>query len=111
MKIVNLQDVLSVKPAHGNYLKKVMIDNGEIPHIFAFAQVTLAPGVKTEPHGHDGRYEIFLVEQGKAKLIYNGKDEYVAEKGACIITDPSETHEVSNPFDEDLVMTYFQVEV
>lgn len=111
MKIVRLTDLPKEKPLHGDFTKQVMIKDGELPYIYAFAQVTLQQGQIAAEHVHDGMYEVFLVEQGKVKLVFNGKKKYIAEKGSCIITEPHETHEVSNPFPETLVLTYFQSKV
>ncbi len=111
MKIVKLSDLPQVKASHGDFFKKVMIHDNEIPHVFALAQVSLLPGQVAPDHGHNGMFEVYLIEQGKVKLVVDGEKEYIAEKGACIITEPQETHEVSNPFDETLVITYFQLKV
>lgn len=111
MKIVTLSELPIEKPLHGDFTKQVMIKDGELPHIYAFAQVTLQQGQIASEHGHDGMYEVFLVEQGKVKLVFDGEKEFIAEKGSCIVTEPHETHEVSNPFPEPLILTYFQSRV
>lgn len=111
MKIIKLYDLQKKKPLHGEFTKQVMVGSGEIPHIHEFAQVTLQQGQIAQEHGHEGMYEVFLVEKGKVKLVFDGKDEYIVEKGACIVTEPHETHEVSNPFSEPLILTYFQSKV
>lgn len=111
MKIVHLSELPQIKASHGDFYKKVMIGDNQVPHIFTFAQVTLEPGQIAPNHGHNGMFEIYLVEQGKVKLVVNNKYEYVADKGACIITESHETHEVSNPFNETLVITYFQLKI
>lgn len=109
MKLVKLNEIQDEKATHGNFAKKVMIKEGEISHVFQFAQVTLKEGQLAPNHGHDGMYEIFLVEQGRAKLVFDNKNEYIAERGSYIVTEPNETHEVSNPFPEPLILTYFLV--
>lgn len=111
MKVVKLDDIPEEKPPTNDYAKKVFINNGEIPHLFTFAQATFQPGQKKIEHGHYGRYEVFLVEQGKVKIVFDGKKEIIAEKGSCIVTEPHETHEVSNPFPETLILTYFQTTI
>ena len=111
MKIVSLKNLPKEKPLHGSYSKQVMIQSGEIPNIYSFGQVTLQQGQIAANHWHDGMYEVFLVEQGKVRLVFDEVKEVIAEKGSCITTEPHETHEVSNPFPETLVLTYFQSKV
>jgi mannose-6-phosphate isomerase-like protein (cupin superfamily) len=111
MKIVKLSELQDEKSSHGTFSKKVMIGDGVIPYIYRFAQVVLQSGDVAGRHGHDGMYEVFFVEQGKMKIVFDDKKEHILEKGACIVTEPHETHEVSNPFPEPLVLTYFQSKV
>ena len=111
MKFTKLSGLPKVKASHCDFYKQVMIENEEVPNIFTFAQVTLEPGQVAPNHGHDGMYEIFLIEEGAAQIITNGKQKIVAQKGTCVITEPDETHEVKNPYNEKVVITYFQSKV
>ncbi len=110
MKTVKLNEITPEESSHSGIMKKVLIHKDKLPHIYTFAQVTLKPGQKTEPHSHKGMYEVFLVEKGNIKIFINNR-EYIEEEGSCIITEPNDTHKVSNPFNKPSVITYFQLKI
>lgn len=109
MKIIKTNDLPLENAVHGNYKKQTILKDGEYSHIYTLGKVVLPSGISTADHGHDGRYEAFLVEKGKGAITFNGKDERVVEAGDFIITEANETHKVSNPFEEDLIMVFFEI--
>jgi len=107
MKIVSLADIPEEGVSHDPQLrKKVMIRNGEFPHLRKFAQVRLAPGQVAHAHSHEDEYEVFLVEQGRGAVRCEGS-EYQVTAGCCVVFEPAEIHELSNTGDEELILTYF----
>jgi len=111
MKIVKLQDLPQSVSSHGDFEKKVMIGDGEIPHIHTFTQAILQPGQSAIIHKHQDLYEVFFVKEGKAKVIINKKKEYSIEKDSCFIIEPHEIHEVTNPFKKPLVLLFFRSKI
>jgi len=88
--------------------KKVILRNGDVPHVTQFAQARFPPGKVAEEHSHKDMYEIFFVEKGGGKIKINGTD-YQLKKGSYVVVEPGETHEVTS--DDELILTYFGVRV
>ena len=64
-----------------------------------------APG-----HAHQDMCEVFFVEAGQGNICIDGTD-YALTPGVCVAVEPGEVHEVSNPGQEELVLTYFGLRV
>lgn len=90
--------------------KKVIIGDGEIPHLKKFAQARLAPGQMAREHSHDDFYEIFFIEAGKGAINIEG-NEYLLSEGMCVICEPLEAHEIVNTGSNELIITYFGLKV
>lgn len=111
MKVINLNNLPDTPVSHDpNIKKKLMIGNGQIPHLTNFSQATFKPGQKAEKHKHLDMYEVFLIEQGIANFKVNDQ-EIEAGPGTCVIVEPNDTHEVENSTEENLILTYFGIEV
>jgi len=87
----------------------VLIKNGEFANLNSFGKVIIVPGQYANMHSHNGNYEIFFVLEGRAKIKFGDGTEQVCEKGACIVTEANETHEVTNPYNENLEMLYLSI--
>lgn len=109
MKIVNLQNLPEMPTWHNTARKKVIIKKGEVDHLAQFARAVFKPGEKATEHNHPDMYEIFFVERGKGIIKINGV-VYQLEKDICITVEPGENHEVLNSGNEELVLTYFEIE-
>ena len=109
MKILNSKSIPFEKALHGPYLKQVFIGKNEVPSLGVFGKVVMKPGEMASDHGHDGKSEIYLVEKGKGKLIFNKSVEKEILVGDIVITNADETHELSNPFNGDLELLFLEV--
>lgn len=111
MKISNLGQIVSASVTHNpTILKKVMIEKGEIPRITNFTQSRFPVGQSAPAHSHSDMFEVFLVESGIGVFVIDGI-EYVVSAGSCIRIDLHEMHEIRNTGDEELILTYFGIEV
>ena len=111
MKIVSLKNLPEEQNSHNPQItKKVMIKNGEVPHLTNLTQATFPPGVLANEHTHQDMYEIFFIEKGSANIKINGKS-YKMEIGDCMTVEPGDAHEVSNSGESDLIITYMGVEI
>ncbi|MBE2220003.1 MAG: cupin domain-containing protein [Anaerolineae bacterium] len=111
MKRVTLSELLEEGVSHDPGIKKrVMLRNGELPHITTFAQATFAPGQTVTPHAHADMAEVFFVETGEG-LIWIEGEAYTLAAGVCVTVEAGETHELKNSGDSPLVLTYFGVKI
>jgi quercetin dioxygenase-like cupin family protein len=111
MKMVSLNDLPEEGVSHDpDLMKKIMIRQGQLPHLKSFAQLRMIPGQIAHAHAHEHLYEIFLIETGEGTLDVEGR-QYKVSAGTCVTFEPSEVHEVANTGSEELVLTYFGLEV
>ncbi|MEL6500688.1 MAG: cupin domain-containing protein [Cyanobacteria bacterium J06623_1] len=109
MKITNLQNLPAKQVSHNPEIsKKVMLNQGEIPHLTNFSQATFAPGQVASAHSHQDMSEVFFVSQGQGIMQIDGTD-YELVPGVCIAIEIGETHEVTNTGTDNLVLTYFGI--
>jgi mannose-6-phosphate isomerase-like protein (cupin superfamily) len=109
MKYCSLNTIQFQSVSHDpQIVKKIMIENGEIPKIVGFAQVYIKPGQKVERHVHQDKYEVFLIEDGEGTIKINDK-AYSIKKGDCFRLDPGDFHEIIPSGDIPIVITYFGV--
>jgi len=110
LKIIPLSELPIEGVSHQSEItKKVMIRDGELPHVTGFAQAYLAPGRVATAHSHAGKYEVFLVESGEGTLRI-GDRTYRLTPQICVIVEPPEMHEIASTGTTDLVLTYFGLE-
>lgn len=109
MRLVRLQDLSEIGVSHNPDIKKrVLLQNGVIPHLTTFAQAVFKPGQSVEMHKHDTMFEIFFIQSGKADFVVGGKKVTLME-GHCLTVEPKEMHSQSNPYDQDAVWLYFGI--
>ncbi len=105
MKYISLKDIEEVGVSHNPKIKKkVLIANGQIPHLTQFSRAKLTLGQIADAHIHPDMYEIFNVESGEGVIIINNK-RYELTVGVCVVVEPGEKHGVTNTGKEDLLMT------
>ncbi len=110
MKIVSIQTLPEEGVSHDPELrKKVMIHNGELPHLKSFAQLRMAPGQIAHAHSHAEYYEVFLIQAGEGTVTVDTA-QYHAATGTCVVFEPGEIHELANTGSEELVLSYFSLE-
>lgn len=93
---------------HSAVLKKVIIQNGEIPHLTNFSQAVFKPGDSVPEHVHQDMYEVFLVESGEGQIRINEK-LFDLRPGVCVVVEPKEKHSLACTGAENLVLTYLGI--
>jgi hypothetical protein len=54
-------------------MKRVMISNGEIPHLTGFSAARLEPGQQVPRHSHKTMHEVFFVKDGTGTFDIDGQ--------------------------------------
>ena len=107
MKTIDISKLEDIGVSHDPEIKKrVIIGNGELPHLKSFSQVRFKAGQIAPKHSHKDMYEVFLIEEGEGTISVNIKEQRL-KKGLCVVIEPGEVHEVKNTGKVDLVITYF----
>ncbi|MEL7351900.1 MAG: cupin domain-containing protein [Cyanobacteria bacterium P01_A01_bin.116] len=107
MKFTDLKTLPIEGVSHNAAIKKqVMLRMGDLAHLTNFSQARFQPGQVAEAHAHADMNEVFFVESGTGKIVIDG-EPHVLSPGVCIAVMVGESHEVSNPGTEELVLTYF----
>jgi quercetin dioxygenase-like cupin family protein len=88
--------------------KRVMLDDSAIPGLTNFSQAIFSQGQVAPGHAHADMYEVFFVRRGTGMILVEGT-EYELATGHCMLIEPGEYHEVSNPGAEELELLYFGV--
>lgn len=70
------------------------------------AEQTFPPGGQTIVHAHDQGDEFFYVVSGRGRARL-GNDYEEIGPGDAILVSPGQTHQVANPFDDDLKVIFF----
>ena len=110
MKIISLADLPLERVSHDpQIVKKVIIPNGELPHLKKLSQSYLTSGQIGHAHAHTDMYEVFLIESGEG-TIRIGEREYQLTQGTCVVVEPSEVHGIVNTGSGEMILTYFGLE-
>ena len=111
MKYVDLKQTPISNVSHNPEIKKqVMLNPGDIPNLVYFSQARFKPGHVAAGHSHQDMSEVFFVEQGSGTMTINHRP-YSLSPGVCVAVHPGDTHEVTNTGTEDLLLTYFAVQM
>lgn len=111
MKIISLNQLPIQTVSHNREIKKkTMLKLGDLPHLTNFSQARFAPGQVAFVHAHQDMCEVFFIESGLGIIRINGI-EYRLEPGVCVTVEPQEEHEVINSGTQELVITYFGIQV
>ena len=111
MKITNLQNLPRQTVSHNSEInKKVMLSMGDLPHLTNFSQASFAPGQISAAHSHQDMCEVFFVTAGEG-IIKIGDRNYSLTPGVCVAVEVEEVHEITNTGSEELILTYFGIEV
>ena len=109
MKHISLNTIPEQGVSHNNAIRKrVMLQAGDLPHLSQFAQARFEPGQAAAAHAHADMYEVFFVQSGQGAITVDG-EVHPLTPGVCIAVAPGEIHEVRNPGNEQLVLTYFGI--
>ena len=111
MIIRSLQDLPVQSVSHNpDIRKKVMLRFGDLPNLTNFAQAYIAPGQISPAHSHQDMCEVFFVQSGSG-IIRIDDIEYPLLPGSCYGVEVGEVHEIVNTGTEELVLTYFGLQV
>lgn len=111
MKIIRFEDALWSAVSHNpNIKKRLLLDDGEIPHITTLSQAVFRPGDIADAHAHEDMAEVFMVTSGSGSMRINGR-EYPLHSNVVVVAEPHDTHEIANTGTENLVLTYFGVRI
>jgi len=107
MKRISLDDITEQPVSHNPAIaKRVLIAAGEIPGLTNLSQAVLKHGQRADRHIHQEMYEVFIVRHGSG-VIEVDEVRHPLQRDDCVVIEPGESHEISNPNDEDLVLLYF----
>ena len=70
------------------------------------AEQIFPPGGDTIVHAHDQGDELFYVVSGRGRARLGDRFELIGPRDAILVS-PGLTHQVSNPFDDDLKVVFF----
>ncbi len=90
--------------------KRVLLAQGDLPHLTNFSQARLAPGQVSPGHAHADMAEVFFVEAGAGEIQVDGQT-FALTPGACVAVQPHEWHELRAAPESELVLTYFGLRV
>ncbi|MCB2209782.1 cupin domain-containing protein [bacterium] len=68
----------------------------------SLAEVRLQSGGTSEAHYHKVAEESYLILEGEAQLLVNGREVHLTP-GDAVVIQPPEVHQISNPGDTELV--------
>ena len=109
MKITSLTQISEQSVSHNPAIKKkVMLHEGDLPHLTNFAQAKFAPGQVAAGHFHSDMWEVFFIQSGEGLILIDG-EEYSLVKGSCILVEPGEVHEIVNNGEGELILNYFGI--
>jgi quercetin dioxygenase-like cupin family protein len=109
LRLSKLADLPEQPVSHDpKLIKKVMLNQGDLPHLAYFSQARFAPGQLAAAHSHTDMSEVFLVETGEGVIHIDGKP-HPLQVGTCVTVEPGEQHELVNTGHVDLVLTYFGI--
>jgi mannose-6-phosphate isomerase-like protein (cupin superfamily) len=111
MKVVALASLPEEGVSHDpNIRKRVLLRRGDVPHLTNLSRARLLPGHRTSAHSHADMCEVFLVESGSGLMLVGGRAVEL-RAGVCVAVEPNETHEIVNDGGDELILTYFGVEL
>lgn len=107
MKIVQVDDVVGEAVSHNlDIIKKVLLNEHELPCSIRLSHALLSPGQKASAHRHEGLCEVFYVLSGCGQMIVDNID-YPLEQGSCILVEAGELHELVNSGETEMAVLYF----
>lgn len=89
-------------------LKRVIVENGQFSNLINFASSQFSPGQVAPGHTHSDMTEVFFALDGAGQIAFSDSTVSLA-KGECVVVEPGEWHEVSNPGVQPLTLLYFGI--
>ncbi len=111
MKLIKINELPEKGVSHNERIRKrEMVANGELGAITTYSRAVFPPGERAGSHLHNDMAEIFTVESGCGEIRVNDV-AYVFSVGTVVVVEPGDVHEIVNTGMDDLVVTYFGVQV
>jgi quercetin dioxygenase-like cupin family protein len=82
--------------------KQAWFRKGDLPPFTQIARVVVPSGEALTAHAHADMHELFIILEGTARMVVDGTPHNLSE-GEAIALAPDESHELSNPSDDQLV--------
>jgi mannose-6-phosphate isomerase-like protein (cupin superfamily) len=109
MKLIKITEIPETAVSHNARIRKrEILANGAVGSITNYARAVFPPGEKAGAHRHADMTEVFTVESGCGEIRINDVG-YVFSTGMTVVVEPGEVHEILNPGNTELVVTYFGV--
>ncbi|KAG0372575.1 hypothetical protein BGX24_000070 [Mortierella sp. AD032] len=109
MKVTSFDSLPVAYISHDSTVeKKVLLKNGEVPHVTQLAVATLKPGEQATKHNHRDMTETFHFQAGSGEMEVDGKT-FDIKTGVTVTVFPGEYHEIRNTGSENLVIIYFGI--
>lgn len=83
--------------------KQVWFHKGDLPPFTQIARVVVPPGEVLAAHAHADMHELFIILEGTARMIVDGRPHDLKPGDAVALT-PGENHELSNPSSKPIVV-------
>ncbi|KAG0278150.1 hypothetical protein BGZ95_004576 [Linnemannia exigua] len=109
MKVTSLDSLPVAYISHDSTVeKKVLLKNGEVPHVTQLAIATLKPGEQATKHHHKDMTETFYFQTGSGEMEVDERT-FDIKAGVTVTVFPGEYHEIRNTGSQDLVIVYFGI--
>jgi len=89
--------------------KKIILKNGDIPHITQYAHTVLPAGKTFSKHAHKDMSEVFTFVSGEGEMEIDG-NVFAVKTGTTACVRPNEYHEIRNTSGGDLSVLYFGIQ-
>ena len=103
MKLASINSAPEKPVSHNPAAKKrVWFRKGDLPPFTQIARVIVPPGEVLTAHAHGDMHELFIILEGTARMVVDATPHDLSQ-GEAIALSPNESHELSNPSDDQLV--------
>jgi mannose-6-phosphate isomerase-like protein (cupin superfamily) len=111
MKLIKISELPEKGVSHNARIrKKEIVSRGVLGPITHYARAVFPPGEIAGSHLHNDMAEVFSVESGCGEIRIDDV-AYVFCVGTVVVVEPGEVHEIINTGVNDLVVTYFGVQI
>ncbi len=109
MKLIKIDALPQVPTSHsGVGKKKVLLTDGEIPHLQQLGRVVFQPGDIVEKHSHTDFTELMYIEDGEGTMQVDDQIFSIG-KGICIEVEPNESHTITVTGNTPLVLLFLGI--
>ncbi|CAM9446362.1 unnamed protein product [Choristocarpus tenellus] len=99
---------LSMLDLISKILFKVMVINGQVPHLTGFSRSVFKPGQSVLEHTHEKMDEVFYVQEGQGTFVVDNV-MVQATGGTCVHVPAGQPHQITNNGKEDMIVLYLGI--